>query len=198
MTAPAYVIELGPDGLDAVHEQAAGDEDLRRALAAIDAPTATLVLERGEREGRGWVDDRWAAIELPGRFIAVPTDFLPIALARLFALGPRPRVTPAERLRHRAGELATMLARREPASDSPLERTLVETLREHWRVVAHWAPAPGSPGVRVVEAIDTDAGVWLVIPDDPDVELWPVTPTVVWRRLTALLPRDEELGELRP
>ena len=74
----------------------------------------------------------------------------------------------------------------------------METLREHWRVEARWAPAPGSPGVRMIEAIDTGAGVWLVIPDDPEVELWPVTPTVLWRRLTALLPRDEELGELRP
>lgn len=198
MSAPAYVIELGPGGLDAVHEQAAGDEDLRRALAAMDAPTATLEIARGDREGRGWVDDRWAAIEIPGRFVAVPTDFLPVALARLLDLGPRPRMEPAERLRYRAGELASMLALREAPQDSEAARTLVETLREHWRVEARWSPAPRSPGVRIVEAIDTEAGVWLVVPDDPDVELWPVTPTILWRRLTALLPRDEELGELRP
>jgi hypothetical protein len=196
VNAPAYVIELGPRGLAAVRERA--DGDLRQALAALDAPVTTLDLQRGDREGRGWVDDRWAAIEVPGRFVAVPTDFLPVALARLFALGPRPRMERAERLRRRAGELAAMLARGEAAGDSEAARTLAQTLREHWRVEARWAPAPGSPGVRMVEAIDTAAGVWLVIPDDPEVELWPVTPTVLWRRLTALLPRSEELGELRP
>jgi hypothetical protein len=32
-----------------------------------------------------------------------------------------------------------------------------------------------------------------VVPDDPEVELWPSTPTMVWRLLSALLPRDDEL-----
>jgi hypothetical protein len=46
----------------------------------------------------------------------------------------------------------------------------------------------------VLEVIDSDAGMWLVIPSDPTVELWPTTPTAVFRLITGLFPRDDELG----
>ena len=43
------------------------------------------------------------------------------------------------------------------------------------------------------KVIDTDAGMWSVIPDGERVELWPTTPTKVFRELGALLPRDHEM-----
>lgn len=165
---------------------------LAPALGAMRAPVCTLVLQRGERSGEGWVDPRLAVLLVPEpdgrlRLAALPTQFLPAALARMNELGPRPRPARSERLVRTSGELAELLAG--PARDRRFAR-----LREHWRVDAGWEPAEGSAGRRGVEVVDTDDGLWLVVPDAPTVELWTVTPTTVWRLLAALLPRDEELG----
>ena len=35
--------------------------------------------------------------------------------------------------------------------------------------------------------------MWSVVPDGESVELWPTTPTRVFRELSVLLPRDHEL-----
>jgi hypothetical protein len=171
---------------------------LRPALDAIADPVCELALERGDRSGRGWVSRDVAVLLVPApgaRVVLhqVPPVFLPDALARMNDVSPRPRVTPAVRLCYAPGELAQLLAgTAEPAEDAA--RELVRGLREHWRITASWDPAPGSPGVRALEVIDTDAGLWLVVPDDPSVELWPTTPTAVFRLLTGLLPRDHELA----
>jgi hypothetical protein len=111
---------------------------------------------------------------------------------------------PAVRLRYAPGDLARILATRdaeeavrlagEEEGAAAAARMMVRSLREHWRVEAAWEPGPDSPGVRALEVLDTDAGVWLVIPDGPSVELWPSTPTMVFRLLTGLLPRDHELA----
>jgi hypothetical protein len=55
-------------------------------------------------------------------------------------------------------------------------------------------PQPQSAGVRALEVVHTDTGVWLVVPYADHVKLWPSTPTAVRRLLTALLPRDHELA----
>ena len=171
-----------------------------RLVAALEAtrdPVCTLGLERGDRHGRGWVSSRLAVLVVPagdGRLALhqAPPAFLPELLARMNDVAPRPRVEPAVRVRYAAGELARVLAARD-APDEPA-RTLVRALREHWRVEVSWDPAPGSPGVRALEVLDTEAGVWLVIPDGDAVELWPSTPTTVFRLLCGLLPRDHELA----
>jgi len=197
----------------------AGREELERAgalrcgaphrelvptLAAMAAPVCEGTLERGSRRARLWVDARVAVLLMPEpdgrlRLATVPTPFLPVALARANDLGPRPRLEPAIRLSFTADELARLLAERDPAAVPPgaeaaALRTLLQELCEHWRVEVRWTPSPQSPGVRVVEAIDTNAGLWLVVPDGPTVELWPTTPTIVFRQLTALLPSSEELA----
>jgi hypothetical protein len=171
--------------------------------AAMREPVCELLLARGDRRGRGWVDAHTAVLAVPApdgepRHVQLPPRFLPDALARVNDLAPRPRWEPAERLRLGAGELAEILATRDAAraglvAGDAAER-LVDALREHWSVTATWEPAPGSTGARVVEVLDTDAGLWLVVPDDPGVELWPTTPTAVFRLLCALLPRDRELS----
>jgi hypothetical protein len=97
-----------------------------------------------------------------------------------------------EAVLHTADEAARLAGNAEGAAAAA--RTLVGALREHWRVEAAWEPGPESPGVRALEVLDTDAGVWLVIPDGRSVELWPSTPTMVFRLLTGLLPRDHELA----
>jgi hypothetical protein len=123
----------------------------------------------------------------------MPVLFLPDALARLNDVAPRPRIEPAVTIALEPGVLATALATR-TAEHPVLARTL-EGLREHWRIESRWRPADGSAGVRAVEVVDSDAGMWLVIPSDPTVELWPTTPTTVFRLIAGLFPRDDELAE---
>jgi hypothetical protein len=176
---------------------------LQPALEAMRSPVCALDLQRGDRRGAGWVDAQVAAMLLPepdGRrkLVDVPTPFLPAALARMNELGPRPRAEPAIRLRFETSELLELLARGRdtrdrPEPDASTVARLLAGLREHWRAEARWPPARDSPGRRVVEVIDTDAGLWLVVPDEPTVELWPTTPTDVWTQLAGILPRDEEL-----
>jgi hypothetical protein len=56
-----------------------------------------------------------------------------------------------------------------------------------------WEPAEGALGGSDLEVVDSDAGYWLVVPDDPTVELWPTTPTTVFRELCRLFPLATEL-----
>jgi len=183
---------------DAVHPS------LVPALAAIRAPICSLALSRGSRTASAWIDGRVAALHLPepdGRLTltTVPTSFVPIALAKMNDLSPRPHCPPRAPLRLRAGELATLLAFGRAGVAAHREgpeavRALVAGLREHWRVEARWARSPASPGVRVVEVVDTRDGLWLVTPDDPYVELSPSTPSAVFEALVRLLPRDADLA----
>jgi hypothetical protein len=54
----------------------------------------------------------------------------------------------------------------------------------------------GVPSARIagaVEVLDTDGGHWLVVCDGPRVELWPVSPTPVFRGPSRLFPLTSEL-----
>jgi hypothetical protein len=203
-----------PAGVEGLEEAGAVVEGrlhhaLSAALETIGAPVCELGLERGDRRGRGWVARHLAVLLVPAgeRRLALhqaPPAFLPDMLARMNDVAPRPRAEPAVRLRYRAGDLARVLSGRDAAEAARLAgpgehgaaaRALVSGLREHWRVEASWDPAQGSPGVRALEVLDTDAGVWLVVPDGGSVELWPSTPTTVFRLLTGLLPLDREIAE---
>jgi hypothetical protein len=170
---------------------------LEAARRAATGALVTMSLRRGAREGAAWAASDYAAVAVPrsdGRWqlSAMPVLFLPDALARLNDVSPRPRIEPAVTISLQPGALATALATR-AAEDPVLSRSL-EGLREHWRIEARWRPAEGSTGVRAVEVVDCDAGMWLVIPTDPTVELWPTTPSAVFRLISGLFPRDDELA----
>jgi hypothetical protein len=138
---------------------------------------AELRLEVGDGVGGGWIGPDRVELHTPGDRLELPVDLLPGALARLVGLGPRPHRAGAEPRRLDAGVLARALAGGDPAAAADL----LSTLRQRWRVEARW---PGDS--RVVEALDTDTGIWLLVPDGADVRLLPVTPTRVFRLLVAL------------
>jgi hypothetical protein len=177
---------------------------LEPALQAVEQALCRMRLERGDRTGAVWASPAVCAILVPQagrlRLSSFPTLFLPDALARVNDLGPRPRIEPARTIAIAPGDLATAIATRSAAGaglaeeDRELLQATLDVLREHWRVEARWEPSPESPGVRVVEVVDTDAGMWSVIPDGRRVELWPTTPTKVFRALGGLLPRDHEIA----
>lgn len=193
-------------GLDAAGALNGGElhPSLEAARRAATGALCTMRLQRGDREGAAWAAPDYAAVAVPrpdGRWQlnAMPVLFLPDALARLNDVAPRPRIDPAVTITLAPGTLATALATRRAAdagldgdAEAALGRTL-EGLREHWRIESRWRPAEGSAGMRAVEVVDSDAGMWLVIPSDPTVELWPTTPTMVFRLIAGLFPRDDEL-----
>jgi hypothetical protein len=196
LTAAGWVVDGAPAGV------------LAEGLAALTAPVCELELQRGPRRGRGGVGERFATLIVPARentgyeLIVVTTAFLPDALSRLNDVSPRPRVAHALILRYGQGELARILAGRDAALAAELAgdddkaaaaAELVEGLREHWRVEARWATAGGGHGRRAVEVLDSDRGLWRVVPDGAAVELRTSTPTEVFRALVGLLPSDTEL-----
>ena len=177
-------------------------EALREAIAGA---RIQVLLERGDRRGRGWLGPTGAVIAYPladgrVRLLALPTAFFVDAVVRLNDVGPRPRVEPAVRITAAPGDLAAALAARDPhrLRLAGPERTsafaaLVAGLREHWSVAVSWEPAEGAIAGRRLEVLDTDGGYWLVVPDDPTVELWPTTPTEVFRGICNLFPLATEL-----
>jgi hypothetical protein len=177
-------------------------EDLRETIR--DAPVR-IGLERGDRIGHGWLGPDRAVLAHPlpdrrARVTALPPALLIDALVRLNDVGPRPRAEPAVRIATAPGPLAAALAHRAPEHvplADPLQAAafadLLAGLREHWRVTVAWDPAEGALGARRLEVLDTDGGYWLVIPDDPTVELWPTTPTAVFRALCDLFPLPGEV-----
>jgi len=163
-----------------------------------------LDLARDERRASGRIEDGVARLLVARAFgleeIAVATDLLPDVLARLMALEPRPRLDPGLRLRYSPGDLARLLAEPSPvlaargAGDPQAQavaRELVAHLHAHWRIDARWPSQPARPeNTETLEVVDSHAGLWLVVPDATGVELRPITPTAVFRRLSALLDRS--------
>lgn len=180
---------------------------LADGLAALTAPVCQIDLQRGDRRGHGAADGRCGAVIVPSgedgvkKLVVVATQFLPDVLCRLNDVAPRPRVSPAVVLRYRPHELGQILSSRDGALAGRLAGAegaaaatqLVASLREHWRAELRWRAAGASPGRRVVEVLDTDRGMWLVVPADDALELWPTTPTTVYRGLVKLFPDRSEI-----
>jgi hypothetical protein len=188
---------LGPDGLHPL---------LAQLRDAIRGAGVEFRLERGGREARGWLALSAAVLVHPlpedrARIMLLPPALLVDALLRLTDVGPRPHPDPGMNVATTPAELAQALAARdagalrdaEPAGREAF-RTLVDGLREHWRVAARWEPVEGAAPGRVLEVLDSDAGYWIVVPNDGQVQLWPSTPTDVFRALCGLFPLTSEIA----
>jgi len=182
------------------------------ALAPMERPVCELGVREGERLVEGWMSPAAVTLVLPageGRvYVSVLSpSLLPWTLARLVALGPRPRPEVAIGLRLAREDLDSLLgaAVDDPArvrdligDDPPVTAAramegLTAGLRGRWRVEASW-PAPGGRQVeRAVEVVDTEGGLWLIDPEAGDVTLRPITPTLAWRLLIRLLPLEHEI-----
>ena len=183
---------------------------LEEARESIGDVRVELLLERGDRRGMGWVGRDHAVIAhpLPGgraRLVTVPAPLMVDALVRMNDVGPRRRAEPAPRIAVAPGELAQALAARDPgrarvagAGRARAFAGLIEGLREHWRVATRWEPAAGRLGGRELEVLDTDGGYWIVVPDEPTVELWPSTPTAVLAGLCRVFPLATEMRAWTP
>lgn len=175
-------------------------------LAAVADPICRLVVHLRDGQGRDERGDAWVGgdlvallLDLPDglcEFGTVHPTFLPVMLARIVELGPRPRLSgepvPA------TPELLDRLTDPDPAQRAaaarPLAHPSLAQVRRDWRAQASWHPAQGSAGVRALRILDTPDGLWLVEPHAERAVLFPTTPTAVWRELTRLLPTDIELA----
>jgi hypothetical protein len=177
------------------------------AQRLVDGALVGLRLERGDRVGHAWTGPEGALLHYPlpkggMRTLPVPPQLLVDALVRLNDVGPRPGPARTQRIFLPADAFAAVLetrdagrSRLEDADQSAALHELVAGLREHWRVAASWEPADGQLDGRALEVLDTEGGYWLVVRDGPRVELWPISPTAVFRGLCRLLPLTGELRE---
>ncbi len=178
-------------------------ESMLDAFAAVAEPACELSIVYGDRWARAWVDTRFTALLIPAarpsderrQLLALPTAFLPDALARLVDLGPPflARTSSVAPFVLSPGELARLLAGDE-AELGETGRALVEGRRGHWRIESRWVGESGAPQARVLEVVDTEGGPWCVVPRNGQVELQPATSSQVWNGLKQLLPRAEELA----
>lgn len=181
------------------------DGPLARTVSPLRTPVFRMRIERDDDVALVWASPTVACFVTPiepsvAQIVGVPTGLLPGALARFLRISPRPRLSPAAEVAVPPEELAGAIATgRAPAGVPPgdgrdvLARSLAE-LRSHWRATSSWPAIGPEPGGRTVEVVDTDAGMWRVVPDERVVTLSPTTPTRVMLDLCELVPRDEELG----
>jgi hypothetical protein len=119
----------------------------------------------------GWITPGLAVLALPhpsgkDQVLAVPTSEIVLRLAGLISLSPRPPAT---------------------GTAPP------ESIGLSFRLTAEWWGPAGVEVRRELTGVDAGpAGWWL---EDPaGAALAPVSPTLIFRRLCGLLPKDAELG----
>ena len=190
--------ELLPPRLRAALD--AGAEVDAVAAAVIEDPLGAIELGVRSPDESGWADGLFgadgyvlAASDAEGALMSGHVDAVPLQIARLVGLGPRPLAGGAEEIAVgdfsgvddalAAGELPEAVAAALSATD---------VLR--WSVRASWI-SPDGPAEREVVAIDGGSGGLLLcapVFDGDDVALLPCTATDVWRALCALLPYPAE------
>lgn len=189
---------------------------LEKALAAIvDPQLCTLELQQSGKTMEGWADPSIVALLLPaaedGRHTLtwLHPSLLPEALARLVDLGPRPRAIRAEPLRLGVGGLDRLLEDGAEAAGAVLgasastgtlnaASSLAAGLRRRWRLSAAWELDGGERAGAAVEAVDTDAGIWLLEGEGDGLIAWPVTPSLIWRLIVRLVMRRAADGSRGP
>lgn len=192
---------------------------LAAALAAVTDPICRLRVRLVDHDGRevtgvGWITPDAAALllDLPAglaELVSVDPTFLPASLARIVRLGPRPRLpagTPEMELpaRRLAALMAIDPARRRQAREAlaadseqqahPLVASLLTAPWTVWGIDVSWSAKGDAPRGRALRVADIDAGMLRIESTAGTATLMPTTPTELWRRLTLLLPTDDELA----
>jgi hypothetical protein len=198
---------------------------LARCLAR---PHVRLVLDQtgSDRQLQGWIDEQIAVLTrpsisrpaMPADVVVVPRGMVPLRLAKLIALGPRPRVKLNEPTEFDRSLLDTLLTGEESLSPGQVGALSSEAdgLLPGWiEVLAAlsagkgtrwlagvWWNAPGeSPKARSLEVVEGDVGSFLVSDatrrDGPfrRVRLRPLSASAIWRLLCGLVPTQNEIAE---
>jgi hypothetical protein len=183
---------------------------LAHALAPLRRPIVGIRLAKTGYLMPGWVGEgRFTLHAYRGgdddQLVSMPAEHIVHFLLWLLKIGPRPRdPRPAE-----TAVDSTVLSRAvalrlgDRPSDGllpePLDGAIARGFRDWWLASAHWPPAQGAPGKIMLEAIDTDAGLWSVQQlEDGTAIVRPVTPASTMLALGDLLPDNDLVDQGAP
>jgi hypothetical protein len=158
----------------------------------------------------GWIGEGRCTLHVfrggdDDQLVPMPAEHLVHFLLWLLDISPRPR---DERPPETAVEgavldraVALALGGRESAGllPEPLDTAVARGFRDWWLASSRWTPAPGMPAQLMLEAIDTDAGLWSVQQlEDGTAVVRPVTPLSTMLALGDLLPDANLVDQSAP
>ncbi len=176
---------------------------LAAALAPMSAPIIGVRLGKTGYVMPGWVGQGRFTLHVyrggdDDQLVPMPAEHLAHFLVWLLDIGPRPRdPRPGETTVDAAAldrAVAYRLAERpsEGLLPEPLDSAIAHGFRDWWLASSRWTPAPDAPGEIMLEAVDTDAGLWSVqrLEDGTTAIVRPVTPISTFLALGDLLPSN--------
>jgi hypothetical protein len=183
---------------------------LAEALAPLRRPIIGIRLGKTGSVMPGWIGDGRFTLHVyrggdDDQLVPMPAEHLVHFLLWLLDISPRPRdLRPAETVIEGAvldRAVALRLGDRpsEGLLPEPLDAAVAHGFRDWWLASSQWTPAPGVPGKLMLEAVDTDAGLWSVqrLEDDTAI-VRPVTPVSTMLALGDLLPDNNLIAQDAP
>jgi hypothetical protein len=183
---------------------------LAEALAPLRRPIIGIVLGKTGYAMPGWVGEGRFTLHVyrggdDDQLVSMPADHTVHFLLWLLDIGPRPRdPRPPETVVDGAAldrAVALRLGGRDARGllPDPLDGVVSGGFRDWWLASARWPPAPGARGDIVLEAIDTDAGLWSIQRlEDGSAIVRPVTPLSTMLALGDLLPDGNLVDQTAP
>jgi hypothetical protein len=183
---------------------------LAEALAPLRRPIVGIVLGKTGYAMPGWVGEgRFTLHAYRGgdddQLVSMPGDHLVHFLLWLLDISPRPRDPRPPETAVDGAALDRAVALRlggRPADGllpEPLDAAVTKGFRDWWLASARWPPAPGARGDLVLEAIDTDAGLWSIQRlEDGTAIVRPVTPLSTMLALGELVPEANLVDQTAP
>ena len=173
---------------------------LAEALVPLRSPIIGIRLGKTGYVMPGWIGDGRFTLHVyrggdDDQLVPMPAEHLVHFLLWLLDISPRPRdPRPPETIVEGAVlDRAVALRLGDRPADGllpePLDAAVAHGFRDWWLASSHWTPAPGAPDKLMLEAIDTDAGLWSVqrLEDDTAI-VRSVTPISTMQALGDLLP----------
>jgi hypothetical protein len=184
---------------------------LAEALAPIRSPIIGIRLGKTGYVMPGWVGQGRFTLHAyrngdDDQLVPMPAEHLVHFLLWLLKIGPRPRDPRPEETTVDAAALDRAVAYRladrpsEGLLPEPLDSAIAHGFRDWWLASSRWTPAPGAPGELMLEAVDTDAGLWSVqrLEDGTTAIVRPVTPMSTMLALGDLLPDNNLIDASAP
>jgi hypothetical protein len=183
---------------------------LADALAPMRRPIVGVRLAKTGYLMPGWVGEGRFTLHVyrhgdDDQLVSMPAEHVVHFLLWLLDIGPRSRDERPAETRVDSDVLSRAVALRlgdRPSGGllpEPLDAAVAHGFRDWWLASSHWPAAPGAPGKIMLEAIDTDAGLWSVQQlEDGSAIVRPVTPLSTMLALGDLLPDNDLVDRSAP
>lgn len=183
---------------------------LADALAPLRRPIVGVRLAKTGYVMPGWVGEGRFTLHVyrggdDDQLVSMPADHLVHFLLWLLDIGPRPREErpPETEVESELLSRAVALRLGDRPSDGllpePLGSAIAHGFRDWWLASSHWPAAPGAPDKIMLEAIDTDAGLWSVEQrEDGTAVVRALTPLGAMLALGELLPDANLVDQSAP